>query len=267
MRGRDADPAWAQRAAARRVYTVAELNQAIQSALREAFPGTVWVRGEIQRLPPDAARRQHVYFELHQPGAGGAGAAAGFQIPAAILGWDRQRFGLGRYLDGSDPDLRLADKLEVCLECVVDFYPPYGKLSLKVVGVDREFTLGRLEARRRAVLAWLKQEGLLERQAALALPLLPTRVGLITSRGSAAEHDFLGGLAAAPCGFTVWRADCRMQGEATEPQVTAALRGLAARGVDVIVIARGGGSRADLSWFDQQGLCAAIALSCLHLHA
>jgi len=245
-------------AAARRVYTVAELNRAIQAALGEAFPGPVWVRGEVQRLPADAARRQHVYFELHQAGA--SGAAAGFQIPVAILGWDRQRFGLGRYLDGSDPDLRLADRLEVCLECVIDFYPPYGKLSLKVVGVDREFTLGRLEAQRREVLARLKGAGLLERNGALALAELPLRVGLITAAGSAAERDFLSGLAASGRGFTVWRADCRMQGESVEPQVTAALRGLAALGPDVIVITRGGGSRADLSWFDQLGLATAIAL-------
>jgi exodeoxyribonuclease VII large subunit len=242
----------------RRVFTVAELNQTIQSALHDAFPGPVWVRGEVQRLPIDAARRQHVYFELHQAGA--SGAAAGFQIPAAILGWDRQRFGLGRYLDGSDPDLRLADRLEVCLECVVDFYPPYGKLSLKVIGVDREFTLGRLEARRREVLARLKTEGLLERNGALPLAELPLRVGLITAAGSAAERDFLSGLAASGRGFTVWRADCRMQGASVEPQVVAALRGLAALGLDVIVITRGGGSRADLSWFDQFGLAAAIAL-------
>jgi exodeoxyribonuclease VII large subunit len=241
----------------RRVFTVAELNRAIQSALGEAFPGPVWVRGEVQRLPADAARRQHVYFELHQ--AGTSGAAAGFQIPVAILGWDRQRFGLGRYLDGSDPDLRLADRLEVCLECVVDFYPPYGKLSLKVVGVDREFTLGRLEARRREVLARLQAEGLLARNGALPLADLPLRVGLITAAGSAAERDFLSGLAASGRGFTVWRADCRMQGEGMEPQVVAALSGLAARGLDVIVITRGGGSRADLSWFDQLGLATAIA--------
>ncbi len=241
----------------RHVFTVEELNQAIQTALREAFPGPVWVRGEVQRLPADAARRQHVYFELHQPAAGGA--AAGFQVPVAIMSWDRQRFDLGRFLDGSDPDLRLTDKLEVCLECVVDYYPPYGKLSLKVVGVDRDFTLGRLEAQRRAVLDFLRREDLLKRQASLALPDLPLRVGLITSAGSAAEQDFLSGLRAAAIGFRVWRADCRMAGESSEPQIIAALRGLAGLRMDVIVITRGGGSRADLSWFDQQNLCAAIA--------
>ena len=133
----------------KRVYTVEQLNKAIQAALLEAFPGSVWVRGEIQRLPADAARRKHVYFELHDTSGGGA---ANFQIPVALLEWDRKTFGLGRFLDGSDPDLQLRDKLEVCLECRVDFYPPFGKLSLKVIGVDKSFSLGQLEALRREVL-------------------------------------------------------------------------------------------------------------------
>ncbi len=241
---------------ARRIYTVEQLNKAIQAALLEAFPDSVWVRGEIQRLPADAGRRKHVYFELHDTSGGGA---ANFQIPVALLEWDRKTFGLGRFLDGSDPDLQLRDKLEVCLECRIDFYPPFGKLSLKVIGVDKNFSLGQLEALRREVLAFLKREGLLERNAAVPLPELPLRVGLITAAGSAAERDFRSGLEASPYRFVVELVGCRMQGEQTELQVTAALQELAQRGVDVIVLTRGGGSRGDLSWFDQRGIAVAIA--------
>lgn len=236
--------------------TVRQLNERIQGALQNAFPDPVWVKGEVQRLPRDAARRPHVYFELHEAGPGGA---AGFQIPAAILKWDRDRFGLGRYLDGSDPAFTMQDKLEVCLLCRVDFYPPFGKLSLKVVGIDPEFSLGQLEAQRRRVLAWLEQQGLLRLNATHPVPELPLRVGLITSRGSAAERDFRTGLEASGYDFGVLMADCRMQGEQTAPQISAALQHLAGQGLDVIVITRGGGSRADLSWFDQQSLCEAVA--------
>ncbi|MBM4130441.1 exodeoxyribonuclease VII large subunit, partial [bacterium] len=132
--------------AARAVLTVRELNEQIAAALQLAFARTVWVRGEVQRLPFDAAARQHVYFELHETGRSGA---AEYAVAVAIMGWDRQKFSLGRYLDGTDSDLRLANQLEVCLECKVDFYPKFGKLTLKVVGIDPTFSLGRLEARRR----------------------------------------------------------------------------------------------------------------------
>ncbi len=240
----------------REVLTVRQVNEEISSAIERAFPQTVWVRGEVQRLPSDADRRTHVYFELHETGGSGA---AEYQISTSLMGWDRQRFGLGRYLDGTDPDFQIANKIEVCLECKVDFYAKFGKMSLKVVGVDKNFALGRLEARRREILEYLKQEDLLEKNRRVPWPELPLRIGLITSPGSAAEHDFMTGLGASPWAFRVKLRGARMQGEQLQPEVITGLKAHAASGVDVIVITRGGGSRADLSWFDQNDLAVAIA--------
>lgn len=240
----------------RRILSVREINEEISDAVQRAFPKTVWVRGEVQRLPSDAARRTHVYFELHETGGSGA---AEYQIPVALMGWDRNRFGLGRFLDGTDPDVQIANKLEVCLECQVDYYAKFGKLSLKVVGIDRDFALGRLEARRREILKFLETEGLLEVQPALPMAELPLKVGLITSPGSAAEKDFMTGLENSPYPFAVHLAGAKMQGEQLLAQVVAALKALPDAGVDVIVLTRGGGSRADLSWFDQQDLAVSIA--------
>lgn len=240
----------------REVMTVRQINEEISDAIERAFPGTVWVRGEVQRLPHDAGRRTHVYFELHETGSSGA---AEYQISTSLMGWDRQRFDLGRYLDGTDPDFQIANQMEVCLECKVDFYAKFGKMSLKVVGVDKNFALGRLEARRREILAYLKQEGLLEKNAGIPFPELPLRIGLITSPGSAAERDFMTGLEDSRWAFKVELRGARMQGEQLQPEVIGALEGHAAAGVDVIVITRGGGSRADLSWFDQRDLAVAIA--------
>ena len=240
----------------REVMTVRQINEEISAAVERAFPQVVWVRGEVQRLPQDAAHRTHVYFELHETGGSGA---AEYQISTSLMGWDRQRFGLGRYLDGTDPDFQIANKMEVCLECKVDFYAKFGKMSLKVVGVDKNFALGRLEARRREILAYLQQEGLLEKNAGVPLPELPLCIGLITSPGSAAERDFMTGLEASPWAFRVQLRGARMQGEQLQPEVIRALAGHVSAGVDVVVITRGGGSRADLSWFDQRDLATAIA--------
>ncbi|RKZ16272.1 exodeoxyribonuclease VII large subunit [bacterium] len=240
----------------KRILTVRELNESISAAVAASFPGTVWVKGEVQRLPSDAAHRSHVYFELHETGTSGA---AEYAIPVGIMGWDRQAFGLGRYLDGTDPDLQLANKLEVCFETQVDFYAKFGKLSLKIVGVDKTFALGRLEARRREVLAFLEQEGLLALNRQVPLPELPLHVGLITAPGSAAEKDFVTSLEQSPFGFRVRIEGAKMQGERLQAEVTTAIDRLVKAGVDVIVLTRGGGARADLSWFDQQDLAVAIA--------
>ncbi len=246
----------AEPASTRQVLTVRQLNTAISEAVRAAFPATIWVRGEVQRLPADAARRTHVYFELHETGRSGA---AEYQIPVSLMGWDRDRHGLGRYLDGSDRDFQLANQLEVCLECQVDFYAKFGKLNLKIVGVDKSFSLGRLEELRRRTLAYLKANGLLELNRSNTLSEIPLSIGLITSPGSAAERDFLTGIENSGYRFQVRRQGARMQGEQLQSEVIRALRKLADEEVDVIVITRGGGSRADLSWFDQQDLAEAIA--------
>lgn len=240
----------------RQVLSVRQVNDAISEAIDQAFPRTIWVKGEVQRFPADAARRKHLYFELQE--TGGTGAAE-YQVAVALMGWDRQRFGLGRFVDGTDPDLQIANKLEVCLECKVDFYAKFGKISLKIVGVDRTFSLGKLEARRREILAYLKQQGLLERNARVPLPDLPLKVGLITSPGSAAHHDFMTGLETSGWAFKVLLQGARMQGEMLQSEVINAVGEQIAAGVDVIVITRGGGSRADLSWFDQRELAVCIA--------
>ena len=66
----------------RRILSVREINEEISAAVQHAFPATVWVRGEIQRLPDDAARRTHVYFELHE--TGGSGAASNITASPVI---------------------------------------------------------------------------------------------------------------------------------------------------------------------------------------
>jgi len=234
----------------RRILTVGELNETIEYALAEAFPSAVWVRGEVQRL---TNRGGNIYFELHGSDGGGVD-----QIRISALKWDRQKFGLDRYFDGSDPDLRIRESMEVCLQVRVNYHRKWG-MSMMLVGVDTAFTLGQLEARRRRTLAWLQEHRLLDRNSAIPLPLPALRIGLITSRDSAAEKDFLTGLRDGGYAFVVERIDCRMMGDAMIGQVVKALADLGRAGVDVIVLTRGGGSRADLSWFDHQDLCEAVA--------
>lgn len=244
--------------AQKQVLSVRQVNDAISDAIDRAFPRTIWVRGEVQRFPHDAAHRKHLYFELQETGGSGA---AEYQLAVALMGWDRQRFGLGRYVDGTDPDFQIANKIEVCLECKVDFYAKFGKISLKIVGVDKTFALGKLEARRRETMAYLTEHGLLQKNAGVPMPELPLKIGLITSPESAAHHDFMTGIAASGWAFEVNLRGAKMQGELLQGEVMKALKAHAKAAVDVIVITRGGGSRADLSWFDQKDLAVAIAQS------
>ena len=70
-----------------------------------------------------------------------------------------------------------------------DFFAPAGRLSLKMSGIDPRYTLGELALQREDLVRRLVADGLYDAQARLDLPLVPLRLGLVTSVGSAAWHD------------------------------------------------------------------------------
>jgi exodeoxyribonuclease VII large subunit len=125
--------------------------------------------------------------------------------------------------------------------------------------IDPVFTVGGIAANRERVLRALAADGLLDRNARLVLAPVPLRVGLITSHGSAAYHDFVHELEASGYAWQVGVVDVRVQGAAASRRIVWALRELARLQVDVVVLARGGGSRADLGPFDTEQVAREIA--------
>jgi exodeoxyribonuclease VII large subunit len=119
----------------------------------------------------------------------------------------------------------------------------------------------QIDRRRRLILERLRSEGILERNKGLVVPTPALRVGLITSKNSAAYNDFTHTLQTSGFGFRVLLAASVMQGENTGPQVRAALAALVDAAVDLICIVRGGGSQVDLAWFDDEPLARAV-VSC-----
>lgn len=235
-------------------WGVLEFNRAVELALKDAFPGEFWIRGEIQGLARNRGRK-HWYFELVEKDPGGDAPLA--RVSVALLSW--KRAGVDREIRAA-PGFELDDDVEVRIRCEIGFYPPWGKFQLAMVGVDPSFTLGQMAANRERILRVLAAEGLLERNAALPLPLVPQRIGLVTSIGSAAWNDFIDEINASDCAFEILACDARVQGAETEPTVVAGIRTLARRGCDVIVVVRGGGSRSDLAGFDSESIARAIAL-------
>src|SRR6185295_15972800 len=230
-------------------YSVSQLCGEVRDFLGEAFP-SVWVVGEAQRVRPSA--RGHVYFELVEKGE--RDEIVG-KLDAVI--WKTDFAKVQRLLAASEQ--RLTDGVQVRCRASLDFYAPSGRLQLCVREVDPAFTLGLLERRRRETLAALTAAGLLERNRSLPLADLPLSIALITSRGSAAYHDFLSGLAESGYGFRVLFVHAAMQGREAEREVVFALRALAGTRVDCAVLIRGGGSRTDLAAFDSRAIAEAIA--------
>jgi exodeoxyribonuclease VII large subunit len=231
-------------------YTVSRLGEEVRDFLGEAFRG-VWVQGEVRR--PRANPLGHLYFELVEKGE--RDAIVG-KLEAVVFRGDLPQVRRALRQAGRELDEGLA----IRCRADVDFYPPGGRVQLVVRAVDPVFTLGLLARRRQETLLALAAAGLLERNRALPLVELPLRVGLVTSQGSAAYHDFLATLRESGYGFRVVFVHASVQGAAAERELVSALAAVRTAGCDCVVLVRGGGSRSDLQAFDSRRLAEAVAL-------
>jgi len=205
----------------------------------------VQLTGEIANLrPPTRAR---AYFELRD--ADGA-------LPCAMWRNDWER--LGPLADS------LADGMEVVIAGGCDYYAGSASASpafsfavseLRVAGEGD--LLVQIEQRRRSLAA----DGLLERQLELRRPVLPRTIGIVCGEGAKAGDDLIAALERRSWrGRVIW-AFAPVQDRHAASRVAGALRELAATGVvDVIVVARGGGSLTDLLAFSDETLCRTVAL-------
>jgi exodeoxyribonuclease VII large subunit len=157
----------------------------------------------------------------------------------------------------------LIDGVEVVIAGGPDYYPgshtsspSFSFLVADVRVAGEGDLLAQLDRRRKALAA----EGLLEPQKRLARPALPRTIGVVTGERGKARDDVLAGLRRRGwAGRLVW-AFAPVQDRHAAPTITRAVQDLAAGGVDVIVVARGGGSLADLFAFCDETLCRTVAL-------
>jgi exodeoxyribonuclease VII large subunit len=230
-------PAPAARPGSRlRPLTVVELDEAADACLRDAI-GPVWVTGEISGFR--AHRSGHWYFTL-----GTDGAAC---VSCAMFSRRNRQTGF-RPTDGQSV-------LVLAKPCV---YAPQGRFQLIV-----ELLEPRGAGAAALALEQLKQrlaaEGLFELSRKRRLPLLPRRLGVVTSLDGAALRDVLRVLRRRFPGVEVLVAPAAVQGRNAAEQVAAALGALDRLGRDVLLLVRGGGAREDLAAFDDERVVRAVA--------
>jgi exodeoxyribonuclease VII large subunit len=230
-------------------FTVSQLADAINARLRAGFREGIWVRGEIQGW---SSRGPHAYFSLADDQAESPAV-----VPVAFFAPQRER--LRPLLERHR--LVLGDGMKVRIHGYLDYYAPTGRLSLKMGGIDPRFTLGDLAMQRDQVLRRLVAAGLLDANKQRRLTMIPLRIGVVTSVGSAAWHDFEHELARSGVGFHLSVCDVRVQGDQAVPMIAAALATLGRRPLDAVVVIRGGGARNELAVFDAEEIAVAIARS------
>jgi exodeoxyribonuclease VII large subunit len=223
-----------------KVLTVSELTRSIRGTLETKF-GAVWVQGEISnyKLHPSG----HQYFTLKDARA---------QIACVIF-------------RNTMPPLRqpLIDGAQVQVYGQVSVFEARGQYQLSVQ-ILQPRGLGLLQAKFEALKRKLEAEGLFAAEHKRALPKFPRRIGIVTSPSGAAIRDILNVLKRRAPWLQILINPVRVQGTGAAQEIAVAIRELATpnenwKPLDLIVIARGGGSMEDLWEFNEEIVARAIA--------
>jgi len=234
----------------RTFFNLSAITGRIQEILQPYVGKLFWVKAEISS---GRERGGSFYCDLVESIESGEIIA---QMRCTI--WSRDLAKIRKKFKDHALDLILDNGTVVGLQCSIQYNPRYG-LSLKATDADPAFALGELELKKKEILDRLKKEGLLEPNKQLYVPILPINIGLITSKGSAAYNDFINTLKQSNFGFRVYLADSMVQGNKTEESVLHALETLEILDLELVVIIRGGGSKTDLFYLDNEAIARKIA--------
>jgi len=222
----------------RRIWPVRELVGQVRELVEQEY-GDVWVEGEISNFRP--APSGHVYFTLKDADA---------QLPVVLF---RRQAMLLRF--------RPEDGLHMLVRGRVSVYEQRGQMQL-VAETMEPVGAGSLQLAFEQLKERLKAEGLFDADRKRPLPAFPRTVGIITSPTGAVIRDFLNIVARRHSGLSVLLCPVSVQGDSAPDEVERALALLNSSGlVDVIVLARGGGSLEDLAAFNNERVARAIATS------
>jgi exodeoxyribonuclease VII large subunit len=230
--------------------TLLELNKSIKKAIDVSFDTPIWIIAEINNI--NIHRSGHCYLEFIQK------AKDGDKIVAQARGtiWSSQfRFISSYFLSVTNTNL---DKgINVLVQISVDFHEIYG-FSLNVRDIDPSYTLGDLERRKKEIIEKLISEGVFDMNRELMLPPVIQNIAVISSPGAAGYEDFLNQLSSNKYkySFSVKLFEADMQGSNTEASVIKALNDIFSQNqnFDIVAIIRGGGSKTDLSYFDNYNI-------------
>lgn len=230
---------------------LAELLARVKESVEDAFPDRYWVKAEIGSWSPRA--NGHCYLNLTQSDRGKPVA----DIRAMIWKW---HYPMLKAFFEQETGQPLQTGITVLVRVQVHFSEQFG-MSLFIDEIDPAFTVGEQALAKKKAIEKLTAGGYLEMQQELALPELPYRLAVITSRTAAGYGDFRRHLLENEAGYA-FRLDlyeALMQGEQAPASIVSAILEAQEQPYDALLILRGGGSEMDLACFDDYDLAVAIA--------
>lgn len=224
--------------AEQRIYSVSELTKAIRSELESEFT-SIWVEGEISNLA--TPRSGHTYFTLKDKES---------QLRAVIFKYK------GRHLK-----FQLENGLQVLVRGSISVYEPRGEYQL-IVDYAEPRGAGALQLAFEQLKKRLLEEGLFEERSKKSIPLLPKKIGVVTSSTGAAIRDILNVVSRRFANVQILIAPVRVQGDEAPGEIIRAIETLnRLPDVDVLIVGRGGGSIEDLWAFNDEAVARSIFAS------
>lgn len=224
--------------------TLSELCYLLGEVLEEHLEPSYWVKAEIGSL---SERGGHMYLEL----------VDGKTAKMRATCWAGTKELLLAFFE-AETGQPLQAGMSVLVETEIQYHPLYG-LSLSIIGIDPQYTLGDIARQRQQTIMQLKADGLLDPQQLLPLPTLIRRIAVISSAKAAGYEDFKHQLENSGFRFETQLFGATMQGANAAKSIIAALEEIGQQSYDAVVIIRGGGATTDLSCFDDYELCAVCA--------
>ena len=237
------------------ILSLYELNSLIKETLRDGFPELYWIRAETSDVRIN--QNGHCYLEFIEKDAQGRNTIARSR---AVVWFNT--FNLLRMYFESETGQPFASGIKVLVQVSVEYHELYG-MSLTVHDIDPAYTLGDQAINRAAILRQLEQDGVIDLNKELVLPMVANRIAIISSPTAAGYEDFCDQLYNNIYGFIFYTKlfPAIMQGDRAEDSIIAALEEIYAHQecFDAVVIIRGGGATSELSCFDSYLLAASCA--------
>lgn len=236
------------------VFSLLEVAQSVQKTLRSRYTSTFWVKAEMNKLNY-YSHSGHCYPELLEKKDGKITA----QMRAHLWKDDYQRVNQKFITTLHEP---LKDGIKILFQAKISFDPVHG-ISLWMIDIDPNFTLGDLEKEKREAIDQLKREGIYQKNKHCKIPLLPQRIAVISVETSKGYADFLKVLNENSWGyaFFYYLFPSLLQGDQAAGNIVEQLRQIkkVIHHFDVVTIIRGGGGDVGLSCYNNYSLAKEIA--------
>jgi exodeoxyribonuclease VII large subunit len=237
----------------RQYFSLQQVVQSIRKTIDERYQRTYWVKAEMHKL--NLYPSGHAFPELVEK----ADAKIVAQVNGTIWKHNLERINQQFVSVVKEP---LKEGTLLLLHVKIVFSELYG-LSLQILDIDPQFSLGALQRERDETLKRLHQENILNRNQNLAFPILPKRIAVISAESSKGLSDFMQVLRENSWGyqFFTFLFPAYLQGDPAVPSILAQLTKIehVKHHFDAVVIVRGGGGEVGLSCYNNYDLCKRLA--------